>query len=327
MVTKAEVKTMKAMVINSYGDTNVFEYKEMPVPKPKGRELLVQVFSTSVNPVDIKIRKGLVQTGLKPPQILGFDVSGVVVETGEKVVDFKIGDEVYYLPRIIGSQGAYAEYHLVEEEIVARKPSNLSHLEAAAVPLVASTAWDSLVERCKIKLGESILIHAGAGGVGSIAIQLSKLLGLFVIATCRSANFDFVKNLGADILIDYRSQDFVQAVMKETKGEGVDVVFDTIGGENLTKSFDVLRPYGRIASIVRVDANIQPAFAKNISIHPVFVQSGRQKLDIIRDLLERKRLKPVIDSAIQLKDVPKAHEKLEKGGVKGKIVVDLRGQF
>src|SRR3989338_2247657 len=158
---------MKAMVITGNGDTSVFQEKEVPMPRPQGRELLVKVHATSVNPVDIKIRKGMIQTGIMFPQILGFDVSGVVAEVGDKVMDFKVGDEVYYLPRILGWQGAYAEYHLVEEEIVARKPSNLSHEDAAAIPLVASTAWDALIERAKIKMGESILIHAGAGGVGS----------------------------------------------------------------------------------------------------------------------------------------------------------------
>ena len=317
------VATMKSMVITSYGEVDVFQEKEMPLSKPKGRELLVKVYATSVNPVDYKIRKGLIDTGVKPPQILGFDVSGVVHDVGEKVTNFNVGDEVYYLSRIFGWQGAYAEYHLVEEEIVSRKPSNLSHKEAAAIPLVACTVWDALIARAKIKIGESILIHAGAGGVGSIAIQFAKLSGLFVFTTCSANNTDFVKSLGADRVIDYKKEDFVSVIKKGTNSEGVDIVFDTVGGESLTKSLDVVKPLGRIASILRVPSNLDKAFVKNIDIHPVFVQSGRFKLDNIRELLERKNIKPVIDSVMPLSQVAKAHEKLEKGGVRGKIVLEV----
>ena len=314
-------KTMKSMVITSYGGTDVFKEMEMPKPEPKGKELLVKVYATSVNPVDYKIRKGLLPTGIKPPQILGFDVSGVIEAIGERVTDFKIGDEVYYLPKIFGWQGAYAEYHLVEEEVVSKKPNNISHIHAAAIPLVGSTAWDALIDRVKIKVGETVLIHAGAGGVGSIAIQLAKSYGCLVIATCSSQNLNFVKELGADVVIDYKKEDFVDVVLKWTKGEGVDVAFDTVGGETLTKSIQATTAFGRVASIVRVPANLDQAFFKNITIHPVFVQSGRHKLDIIKDLIETGKIKPVIDSVIPLNDVAKAHEKLEKGGVRGKIVV------
>lgn len=317
------VDTMQAMVITAYGGVDVFKLQGMPKPKPKEKELLVKVFATSVNPIDYKIRGGLRATGLKLPQILGFDVSGVIEEIGDKVTEFKVGDEVYYLPRIIGWQGSYAEYHLVEEEIVSRKPANLSHSETAGIPLVASTSWDALIGRLKIKLGETVLIHAGAGGVGSIAIQLAKLCGTFVFATCSTKNIDFVKKLGADFVIDYRKQNFVDVIFNETKNEGVDVVFDTVGGENLTKSLEATKRFGRVATILPITSSVEMAFFKNISIHPVFVQSGRYKLDIIRDLLEWGKLKPVIDSVVTLSEIPKAHEKLEAGGVRGKIVVEI----
>ncbi|MBI1857950.1 MAG: zinc-dependent alcohol dehydrogenase family protein [Candidatus Melainabacteria bacterium] len=314
---------MKAMIINKKGGSEIFETYEMPLPDPKGKELLVKVYATSVNPVDCKIRSGMIDTGVGFPQILGFDVSGVVEEIGDKVSDFKKGDEVYYLPRILGWQGAYAEYHLVEEEIASKKPSNISHIEAGAVPLVASTVWDALIERAKIKMGESILIHAGAGGVGSIAIQLAKICGLYVFTTCSSKNADLVKSLGADKIIDYKTEDFVEVVMKETNKQGVDIAFDTVGGDVLTRSFEAVKHFGRISSIVRVPANLEIAFFKNITFHPVFVQSGRFKLDQIRTLIERKRLIPVIDSVMTLGDVASAHKKLEKGGVRGKIVLKV----
>ena len=321
-----KTKTMKAMVITDFGSTNVLKSQEMPVPKPQGKELLVKVHATSVNPVDCKIRKGMFGPIIKTPAILGFDVSGVVEAIGDKVTDFKVGDEVYYLPRIIGWQGAYAEYHLVEEAIVSKKPSNLSHTEAASIPLAASTAWDALVERAKVKIGETVLIHAGAGGVGSLAIQLAKLCGAYVFATCSDYNFDLVKEIGADKIINYKKENFIEIIKEETNGEGVDVVFDTVGGEVLTKSIDITKPFGRISSIVRTGTegiNLEKAYLQNISLHCVFVQSGRHKLDTIRNLIEQEQLKPVIDSVMLLSDVAKAHKKLEQGGTRGKIVLSV----
>ncbi len=320
---KKNIDTMKSMIITGYGGTDVFKSFEMPKPAPKGKEVLVRVLATSVNPIDYKIRKGVRSTGVTPPQILGFDVCGIVEEIGDKVTDFKCGDEVYYLPRIIGWQGAYAEYHLVEESIVARKPKNLSYVEAASIPLACCTAWDALIERIKVRIGDSVLIHAGAGGVGSLAIQLAKLSGAYVFATCSSKNKDMVSKLGADCVIDYKNEDFVQVILKETNNEGVNAVFDTVGEAVFTKSLDAIKPFGRIASIVKIPANLEKALFKNIDIHPVFVQSGRYKLDALRELIERKQLKPVIDSIMPLKDVVKAHEKIEAGGVRGKIVLEV----
>lgn len=322
---KTLTSTMQAAIIEKFGEADVLRLKNLPIPKPKDKELLVKVYATSVNPVDYKIRKGMFGDLIKLPVILGFDVSGVVEAVGDKVKSFKKGDEVFYLPRIIGWQGSYAEYHLVEEEIVAEKPSKLSHLEAAAIPLVGSTAWDALVERCKIKSGETILIHAGAGGVGSFAIQLAKAYDLKVFTTCGKYNVNFVKNLGADEVIDYRTENFKEVILKKTGGIGVDVVFDTVGSEIFTQSLNVLKPYGRITSIVRSTANYDLAFTKNIDIYPVFVQSARYKLDVIKRLIEEKKIRPVVDSVMPLKEVVRAHEKLEKGGVKGKIVLQVVG--
>ena len=319
---KTLTKTMKSMSITAFGDTNVFKETEMPKPEPKGKEVLVKVYATSANPVDYKIRKGFFGEMFKLPIILGFDVSGIVEAVGEKVTDFKIGDEVYYMPRINGTPGAYAEYHLAEEEIISKKPKNISHTESASFPLACGTAWDALIDRTKVKLGETVLIHAGAGGVGVYAIQLAKLCGAYVYTTCSAKTFDLVKKLGADKIIDYKKEDFVKVVMKDTNNKGVDVIFDTVGGEVLTKSIDAVKPFGRIASIVRVGASLEKAYLKNISLHFVFVQSNRQKLDTMRELIENGQLKPVIDSVLPLSDVPKAHEKLEAGGVRGKIVLE-----
>jgi len=316
---------MKAVTISNYGEPDVLKLTEVEKPRPSGKELLVKVYATSINPVDYKIRKGGIERGVAFPQILGFDVSGVIEEIGNLVTNFKPGDEVFYLPRIIGWQGAYSEYHLVEESIVAKKPLNISHIEAAGIPLVGCTSWDALIERTKIKLAETVLIHAGAGCVGSLAIQLAKACGCYVFSTCSNKNLDFVKKLGADRVINYKEEDFVKVILNETSNTGVDVVFDTVGSDTLTNSIEATKPFGRIASIVRVPANLEKAFFKNITIHPVFVQSGRHKLDEIRKLIERGQIKPIIDSVIELKDIPRAHERIEKGGVKGKIIVKIKG--
>ena len=249
-------KTMKAMTIINFGETNVFKETEISKPEPEGKEILIKVHATSVNPVDYKIRKGMFGDMFKLPVILGFDVSGVIESVGKKVTDFKVDDEVYYMPRINGTPGAYAEYHLTEEEIVSKKPKNISHEEAASFPLACGTAWDALISRAKIKLGETVLIHAGAGGVGSYAIQLAKLCGAYVYTTCSPKNFDLVKKLGADKVIDYKKENFVDIIMNNTNNKGVDVIFDTVGGETLIKSIDAAKPFGRIASIVRIGANL-----------------------------------------------------------------------
>ncbi len=322
-------KTIKAMTITDFGNTNVFKESEISKPDPKGKEILVKVHATSANPVDCKIRKGMFGEMFKLPAILGFDVSGVIEAVGEKTSDFKIGDEVYYMPRINGTPGAYAEYHLIEESIVSKKPKNISHTDAAGFPLACGTAWDALIDRTKIKIGETILIHAGAGGVGSYAIQLAKLCGAYVYTTCSSKNFDLVKKLGADKIIDYKKEDFVETIMKDTNNKGVDVIFDTVGGETLAKSIDAAKPFARIASIVRDSRDLPMAslYMKNISLHFVFVQSNRYKLDTMRDLIEREQLKPVIDSVLPLSEAAVAHQKLEKGGVRGKIILNLTPQM
>ncbi len=314
---------MKAMIITAFGGPEVFKLQELPKPKPGENDVLVKVYATSVNPVDYKIRKAGAWAGVKPPAIIGYDVSGVVEAIGSRVKDFKIGDEVYYTPEIAGGQGSYAEYHVANDAIVARKPSNLNHIEAASIPLAGSTAFEALVSVANVKPGESILIHAGAGGVGSLAIQIAKALGVYVFTTCGSYNKELVKQLGADRIIDYRVENFVDVILKETANKGVDVVFDTVGGETLSKSVDAVKHSGRIVSIVSSNVNLDAAKNKDVSVRYIFMKRERSKLDSLRSLIERGKVKPVIDSVMRLEDVAIAHQKLEKGGVKGKIVLKV----
>ncbi|MCL4557730.1 MAG: zinc-dependent alcohol dehydrogenase family protein [Deltaproteobacteria bacterium] len=313
---------MKAMVITAFGGPEVFEERDIPKPEPGIGQVLVKVHATSVNPIDYMVRRAGAWAGIRPPAVIGYDVSGVVEAVGSGVRSFKPGNEVYYTSEI-SAQGTYAEYHVAEEKIVAHKPSNLTHIEAASVPLAGSTAFEALVARADLRMGESVLIHAGAGGVGSIAIQLARALGASVFATCGVYNMELVKHLGADRVIDYRENDFADVVLRETGMSGVDVVLDTVGGETLSKSVKAAKRFGRIVSIAASKSDLSAAQGKNITIHFMSMQRDRLKLDALRALIERGRVRPVIDSVMPLKDVALAHRRLEKGGVKGKIVLQV----
>lgn len=313
---------MKAMIIKAFGGSDVFEPQDMPKPQPGANQVLVKVHATSINPVDFKIRQAGSWAGVKPPAIIGYDVSGVIEAVGEEVKDFKVGDEVFYTPEIFGGPaGSYAEYHVANEAIVAHKPINLSHIEAASIPLAGGTAWDALITRANLQVGESVLIH-GSGGVGSLAVQIAKAAGARVLVTCSSRMVDLVKELGADCAIDYKSQDFVE-VVQQTQEMGVDVVFDTVGGSTLAQSIAVTKPQGRMVSIVNTTGDLFAAHPKNITLHFLFLERARYKLDSLRTLIERGKLKPVIDSVMPLSDVAQAHDRIEQGGLQGKIVLEV----
>jgi NADPH2:quinone reductase len=280
--------------------------------------------ATSVNPLDYQIRRGDYKAYVKWPAIIGFDVSGIVEAAGDAVTDFKVGDQVYYTPRIFDGDGSYAEYHLADESIVAHKPKNLSPFEAASFTLTGGTAWEALVTRGKLRVSESILIHAGAGGVGSIAIQLAKAIGAYVFSTCSKRNASFVRGLGVDYAIDYQSEDYVAVIKRETGGKGVDFVFDTIGGDAIERGALALKEFGRLVTIVDTPRpqSFLEHWGKNSSIHFIFTQQNRVKLEQLRSLIEQGRIKPVIDSQMPLSEVARAHERIEQGGVRGKIVLD-----
>ena len=313
---------MKAMIITAFGGPEVFQASDDPMPVPQATEVLVRVHAAALNAVDYKIRKGGSWAGVKPPAILGYDASGVVEAVGACVRAFKPGDEVFYSPSIWGLPGSYAEYHVADESIVALKPKNLSFLEAAALPLAGMTAWDAM-EFFKPRPGSTMLVHAAAGGVGSLAVQMAKAAGARVLGTCRDCNQEAVRELGADVAIDYRSEDFVKAVLRETGGEGVDMVYDTVGGTTVADSIAVLKPFGRAASCVNVAGDLGGANRKNITIYFGFMERARAKLDVLRVLAEGQQLRPVIDSVLPLAEVAEGHRKLEAGGVKGKIVLKI----
>ncbi len=324
-------RTMKAVVLPRFGAPDVFELREMPVPPVGPRQLRVRVHATAVNPLDYQIRRGDYVDYVPLPAIIGHDISGVVEEIGSDVHEFAVGDEVYYTPKIFGGAGSYAEQHVADVELVGRKPRNLTHLEAASLTLVGGTVWEAFVQRAQLKVGETILIHGGAGGVGTIAIQIAKAIGARVITTALARDHEFVRSLGADEAIDFATDDYVEGVARLTGGEGVNVVFDTIGGDTLTRSPLALAAFGRVVSLVDLaqPQNLIEAWGKNAAYHFVFTRQNRGKLDSLTRLVERGLVKPVLGATLPLARMAEAHELLENGGargLRGKVVIDVSGE-
>jgi NADPH:quinone reductase len=320
------MESMKAAVLTAFGGAESFEIQTVPKPVPKPDQVLVRVCATSINPVDYQTRRGDYKDLIQLPAIIGVDVSGVVEAVGAAVTEFKVGDEVYYSPQVFGELGSYAQYHVADAAIVALKPANLSHIEAACFPVAGGTAWNCLVIRGNLQVGETVLIHAGAGGVGSIAVQLAKAIGAYVFATCSSKNRDLVRELGADRVIDYKNEDYVEVIRQETTGLGVDLVLDTIGGETIQRSLEIIRPFGKLVSIVDIaePQSLLEAWGKNLTIHFVFTSQYRAKLDALTKLIERTQLRPVIDSILSWDQVAQAHQRLERGAMQGKIVLEFK---
>ena len=314
---------MKAAIIRSFGSAEKFEIAEMPKPVPGPRQVLVKVRAASVNPVDFKIREHGSWAGVPMPTILGYDASGIVEEIGPQVSRFKPGDEVFYSARIFGRQGTYAEYHVEDEDILALKPSGLSFEHAAALPLAAITAWDTVVTFFQTKLGDTVLIHAGAGGVGHFAVQLAHAAGARVIATGRSVNTDLIKKLGADDVIDYQKLPFEDEVLRLTQGRGADAVFDTVGGDTVSRSIKAVRPYGKLATVVSLTGELGGMQAKNLTLYFGFMERTQTKIETLKTLVERGQIHPMIDSEFPLEKIADAHRKIEAGGIKGKIVIKI----
>nr|WP_039738085.1 zinc-dependent alcohol dehydrogenase family protein [Hassalia byssoidea] len=316
---------MKAMVITNFGSPEVFAEQEVDKPTLNKNEVLVKVYATSVNPADCGIRQGMFGPRVKLPAILGYDVSGVVEAIALDVKDFQVGDEVYYAIDLLAGNGANAEYHVANEAIIAKKPTNISHLEAASVPVAGGTAWAALITKANIKIGETVLIHGGAGGVGTFAIQIAKAAGAYVYTTCGGYDIDFVKSIGADKAIDYRRENFVDIIMKETGGQGVDVTLSTVSGELLAQSLMVIKTDGRAVTVTGVQGDLNAAIFKNITIHFVHLDRTRPKLEALKTLIEQSQIKPVVGMTFPLNQVAQAHKKLEQGGegVRGKIVVQV----
>lgn len=322
---------MKAIVLTAFGGVENLQLQEVSVPNVDAGELLVRVHATSINPLDYQIRRGDYPDYVPLPAIIGHDVSGVVERVGAGVNDFKPGDEVFYTPKIFGPKGgSYAEYNVVPQELVTHKPVNLSHAQAAAITLTGGTAWEALVTRARLQPAESVLIHGGAGGVGTIAIQLAKAMGARVFTTCRSEQAEFLLGLGADATIDYERSDYVEEIARLTGRGGVNVVLDTIGGKTLERSPHVLADGGRVVTLVDIATpqNLVAAWGVNAEYHFVFTRQNRGKLLALKALLERGVIHPVIGATFHMEEIGAAHTVLEQGRVngeplRGKVVIEM----
>ena len=334
---------MKSLMITKYGDINSsLEEQEVPKPAVKANQILIKTFSSSFNPIDYKIVSGDYKAlgKLSFPAGIGRDVSGIVDEVGKNVRKFKTGDKVY--SRINESfVGTMAEYVLSNVEDTALMPSNLRFDESASIPLVGLTTYQALVDVAKLSKGESVLIHAGSGGIGTFAIQLAKHLGAKVTTTTSAKNVSFVKGLGADKVIDYTSQNYLD------EGAVFDVVYDTLGGDHTLNSFKVLKEGGRVVSIAgTIDSITAEQFGLNKFIRMILAFQGRkvfktaskmnakyrflymspngEQLKKLAKLYESGVIKPVLDKTYKFSESIQALEYLSKGHAKGKVVVKIR---
>ncbi|MEW5351687.1 NADP-dependent oxidoreductase [Streptomyces sp. 16-176A] len=308
--------TMRAVGQDVLGGPEVLKEIELERPVPRPNEVLVRVRAAGVNPTDWKHRAQRVFLG-EPPYVLGWDVSGVVEATGVGVALFRPGDEVFgMLPYPFG-HGSHAEYVTAPARAFAAKPAGIDHVQAAALPLVSLTAWQALVERAELRAGQRVLIHAAAGGVGHVAVQIAKAHGAYVIGTASAGKHDFLREIGVDEPVDYRTTDVTEAV------RDVDVVLDTLGGETSLRSLHTLRPGGVVVSILPVGSDDFPTEAERLGVRAVrmLVDADHHGMRAIADLVETGRLRPTVAGTFPLAEAAKAHELGETGRTTGKLVL------
>jgi NADPH:quinone reductase-like Zn-dependent oxidoreductase len=304
---------MKAIVVHEYGGPDVWKYEDVPRPEPKENEALVRVIAAGVNPVDALIRSGKYAKffGTTLPLIPGYDIAGIVEKTGAKITKLKAGDSIY---AYVLWGGGYAEYAVATEGEATAKPKSLNYIEAAAVPLVALTAWQALIDTAKLSAGQTVLIHGGSGGVGSMAIQIAKARGAKVIATASTSNQELLKQLGADVAIDYTKTKF------EDVAKDVDVVLDSVGKDTLARSYGVVRKGGIIATLV-AEPDQAELDKHGIRGAAISVKPNASELAEISKLIEEKKIKPVVSQVLPLTEAVKAQEQAATHHTRGKIVL------
>lgn len=332
---------MRAILMTAAGPVDVLQVRDLPLPLlPSARHIRVKLAAAGINPLDTKLRSKPAYYPERLPAILGCDGAGSVEATGAEVSRFKVGDAVYFCNGGIGDEpGCYAEYTTVHEDYCAAKPATFSMAESAALPLVLLTAWEALAERANLKNGQTILIHAGAGGVGHIAIQLACHMGARVAVTVSDEHKAAIaRNLGAEKIILYRQQDFVQETLAWTEGKGASVVFDTVGGDTFLRSLQAVRYGGKLVSLLSTPlslADSQLARLRNLSLcyelmlAPQLMQlhdervRQRRILEQGAQLAEAGKLKILLSKTLPLAEAAEAHRLIEQGGVSGKIVLEM----
>ncbi|QRK94063.1 NADP-dependent oxidoreductase [Saccharopolyspora erythraea] len=310
---------MRAISQDTLGGPEVLKEVELPRPEPGPSEVLVRVHAAGLNPTDWKHRAHKLFLG-PPPFVLGWDVSGVVEETGTGVTLFKPGDEVFGMLPYPHGVGSHAEYVTGPARAFARKPSQLDHVQAAAVPLAALTAWQALVDTARVQPGQRVLVHAAAGGVGHMAVQIAKARGAHVIGTASEGKHEFLRAIGADELVDYREADFADVV------RDVDVVLDTIAGDTRTRSLRTLRPGGLLVSILPYGKDELDAEAQRLGVRAelLLVEADHAGMNAIADLVEQGALRPRVEATFTMPEIRKAHEAGETGRTTGKLVLVVR---
>jgi len=309
--------TMKAIVAHKYGGPEVLTLEGVPIPTPKDDEMLVKVFAAGVNSFDGTLRLGKYAkpNGTQLPWHPGYDIAGVVERVGGKVTKFKVGDPVYAMINILKG-GGYAEFAIAREKDAALKPATIGFVEAAGAPSVALTAWQAIVDKANVQSGQTILIHGASGGVGLFAIPIAKIRGAKVFATASTANQDFLKQLGADVAIDYKTQKF------EEIAKDIDVVIDAVGGETLKRSYPIVKKGGMIVSL---SDNVDQAELNKNGIRgtSLVVQNNGEELAQIGKLIDEGKIKVVVSETFSLADAGKAEAKADLGHTRGKIVLKI----
>lgn len=309
--------TMKAVAMHAYGGPEVLKYEDAARPDPATGEVLVRVHAAAVNPVDWKVRAGHLRGFLNYslPLIPGWDLSGVVEATGAGVTDWKQGDAVYARPDL-RRNGAYAEYIAVRASELGHKPRSIDHVQASAIPLACLTAWQALFDAGGLKAGQRVLIHAAAGGVGTFAVQLAKWKGAHVVGTASERNHAFLRELGADEVIDYTKTNFEEVV------RDVDVVLDTLAGQTRDRSWNVLKKDGILVSILG-QPSPDDAAQRGVRAAGVFVEPNQAQLGEIAKLVDSRKLRPIIETALPLAQAARAHEMNQTLHTRGKIVLQV----
>ncbi len=315
---------MNAIAIQEFGGRDKLQLMDLPIPDVGPNDVLIRIKAAGVNPVDWKIREGFLREVLPHefPIILGWDAAGVVEKVGSEVTHYQPGDQVYAYARLpLVHHGAYAEYIALPTDNIGKKPASLSFEQAAAIPLAALTAYQSLFDAGGLQQGHTVLIHAAAGGVGGFAVQLAKHRGATVIGTASSGNHDYLRKLGADRVIDYAMQDFRQ-VIREWYPSGIDLAFDCVGGKVLEQSLEILKPGGRLVTIV------EPVQAKamkeqGLNVHFVFVAPHAQQLEELTKMVDEGQLHIHVSGIFPLEEAAQAHEMIESHHVRGKLVLTV----
>ncbi len=331
---------MKAMVMTAVGGPEVLQWRDVPVQDIQHpHEIRVQIKAAGVNPVDTKLRKRGTYYPGQLPTILGCDGAGIVDAIGAQVTGFNVGDAVYFCNGGIGgAPGNYAQSCVIDEHYVAHKPASLDFIHAAAVPLVLLTAWEALHERAQVRADDEVLIHAGAGGVGHMAVQLARIAGARVCTTVGSqAKADFAQSLGAEHVIFYQQQDFVSATMAWSRGGGMNMVFDTVGGVTFARSFAAARVYGDVVTLLQPEANVDWKIARDknlrvsfelmltpmfLALHPARLRQTKI-LEQGAALFDSGQLRVSVSDVLPLQDAARAHQMIERGGLQGKIVLEV----